>query len=82
MYDSRSKTVLKSLHKPNIVKSKGVYVNYSEEKKPRSAARKGEGRTRQERCRKSQIRYIGFIDSICSRNVKVQSPGAWHILSC
>lgn len=27
MYDSRSKTVLKLLHKPNIVKSKGVYVN-------------------------------------------------------
>lgn len=25
--DSRSKTVLKALHKPNIVKSKGVYVN-------------------------------------------------------
>lgn len=27
LYDSTSKTVLKSLHKPNIVKSKGVYVN-------------------------------------------------------
>lgn len=25
--DPRSKTVLKLLHKPNIVKSKGVYIN-------------------------------------------------------
>jgi hypothetical protein len=34
------------LHKPNIVKSRGVYVNTAQKKKPRSVAKKGEVWTR------------------------------------
>lgn len=47
MYDSRSKTVLKSLHKPNIVKSKRVYVNTVRKRSQGVQPEKGRAWTRE-----------------------------------